>query len=416
MTEDKKPKFFYGYIIVLAGLIIQLIAWGTYSTFGVFFTPLLDEFGWTRATLSGVNSLAYILMGFTGVIVGRLGDRFGPRMTMVGCGLFFGLGYLLTSQVNAIWQLYLSYSVLLGVGMSGVDILPLSTVARWFVKKRGIMTGAIKVGAGLGMVIMPIVANQLILAYDWRSSYIVLGIISLALLVSVPLLLRRDPSQKGLLPYGEGEASNNGLNVAHSRFSLREAVRTRSFWTIAAIYFLFVFCVQTVLVHIDPYAQGIGISATNAANILAIIGGASIIARIIMGTTGDRIGHKWGTTICLVIYVVSFSWLLFAGELWMLYLFALIYGFAHGGFFALISPLLAELFGLSSHGVIFGIVIFSGTIGGALGPLLAGRIFDVTGGYQLVFLICAVVSVVALILSLLLKPTGGKSLQPVSGI
>jgi MFS family permease len=109
--------------------------------------------------------------------------------------------------------------------------------------------------------------------------------------------------------------------------------------------------------------------------------------------------------ICFVIIVVALSWLQWANELWMLFLFTFIYGFAHGGFFAVISPLIAELFGLSSNGAIFGIIIFSGTMGGAIGPFLAGRIFDVNGGYQLAFLICAVVSVAAVILAVLLRPT-----------
>jgi len=129
------------------------------------------------------------------------------------------------------------------------------------------------------------------------------------------------------------------------------------------------------------------------------------VGRFIMGSAGDRFGHRLVMVICFIILAVALSGLQFARELRMLYLFAVIYGFAHGGFFALISPLIAELFGLSSHGVIFGIVNFSGTIGGATGPLLAGRIFDVTGSYQLAFLVCAVVMVVALILSLLLRPT-----------
>jgi len=408
LTEDKKPKFFYGWFIVLAGFFIQMVVWGIFTTFGVFFNPLLNEFGWTRATISGAHSACFLINGFTCIMVGRLGDRFGPRMVMVGCGFFLGLGYLLMSQVNAIWQLYLFYGVIVGIGISGADVLLLSTVARWFVKKRGMVSGIIKVGTGVGMLTMPIVANWLIFTYGWRGSYIILGSMVLALIIPAALFLRRDPGQKGLVPYGEEEASAGSLNMAGRGLSLREAIYTRSFWMICGIFLFLLFCAETILIHIVPYTLDLGISTANAANILATIGGTSIAGRLIMGSAGDRVGNRLATVICFLILVVALFWLQLANELWALYLFAFVYGFAHGGFFALISPLIADLFGLGSHGVIFGIVIFSGTIGGAIGPLLAGRIFDVTGSYQLAFLICAAVGVMALILSLLLRPTVAK--------
>jgi len=405
LIEDRRPRFFYGWFIVLAAFCIQMIAWGVFVTFGVFFNSFLNDFGWARATISGAHSLAFLIMGFTSIIVGRLGDRFGPRLVMVGCGFLFGAGYLLMSQISAVWQLYLFYGVIVGIGVSGVDVLLLSTVAKWFVKRRGMVSGIVKVGTGVGMLIMPIAANQLIASYNWSDSYLILGSVALVLIVAAALFLRRDPSQKGLVPYGEEAASADSLNGAGRSFTLREATGTRQFWVVCVIYLFALFCAQAILIHIAPYALDLGISATNAANILATIGGASIVGRFIMGSAGDRFGHRLAIVICFIILVVALSVLQFARELWMLYLVAVIYGFAHGGVFALVSPLIAELFGLSSHGVIFGIIIFSGTIGGATGPLLAGRIFDVTGSYQLAFLVCAVVIVVALILSLLLRPT-----------
>jgi len=404
-TEDSKPKIFYGWFIVVSAFFIQLVAYGVFLSFGIFFNPLLNEFGWTRATLSGPHSLAFLMLGFASIIVGRLGDRFGPRMVMAGCGFLMGLGYLLMSQISTLWQLYLFYSVIVGIGISAPDVLLLSTVARWFAKKRGMMSGVIKVGTGLGMLVMPIVANWLIGTYGWRNSYLILGGVVLVLVVLAAMFLRRDPSQMGLAPYGEDEVNASSLSAVGGGFSLREAIGTRQFWMVCAIYFVIIFCSQTLMVHIAPHAIELGISATNAATVLATIGGVSIGGRVVMGSAGDRVGTRLAISICFVISVTALSWLQFAGELWMLYLFAFVYGFAHGGFFALISPLIAELFGLSSHGAIFGVVYFCGSIGGAIGPLLAGRIFDVNGSYQLAFLICAALGAVALILSLLLRRT-----------
>lgn len=408
LTEDRKPKIFYGYIIVLAGFSIQAVAWGTSNTFGIFFNPLLNEFGWERATISGAVSLSVLTYGSVGMIAGRLGDRFGPRIVMIGCGVFLGLGYLLMSQVNAVWQLYLFYGAIVGIGLSGMDVLLLSAVARWFVKKRGMMSGILKIGTGAGMMFMPLVANGLISGHGWRFAYIIIGIIVLVSVVSAAQFLRRDPSQMGVLPYGADKANAGNLNSVEAGVSLQEAIHTRQFWVLCAIYGLFLFCAYIILVHIVPHAIELGVTAASAASIVATIGGVSIVGRFVMGTASDRVGNKLAVTICCIILVVALFWLQSARELWMLYLFAGIYGFAHGGFFAVLSPMVAELFGLRSHGTLFGAVFFAGAVGGSIGPPLAGHIFDVTGNYQLAFIISAVAGVIALILALLLRSMSGE--------
>jgi len=401
---SKKPKIFYGYIIVLAGFCIQVLSWGMLNTFGVFFNSFLAEFGWSRATISGAASLAFVVLGFVGIMAGRLGDRIGPRVVMIGCGITLGVGYLLMSRIGATWQLYLFYGVIAGIGFSGMDVLPLSTVARWFVKKRGMMTGMLKIGSGAGMMAMPLIAVSLISDHGWRDSYIIIGIVVMAVIVTAAQFLRRDPAQKGLLPHGVDEADADGLNWKDDGFSLREAMYTRQFRILCAIYAITLFCSQTMLVHIAPHAIDLGFTTTSAAGVLSTIGGVSMAGRAVMGGVGDKIGTRRVVIICSLILVAGLFWLQFAGELWGLYLFAAVYGFSHGGFFTVLSPLVADLFGLRSHGAIFGSVFFSGTIGGALGPMLAGRIFDVTGSYQSAFLICGVASVVVLVLSLFLRP------------
>lgn len=408
MTGDRKPKFFYGYILVLAAFFIMLISHGSMVSFGVFFKRLLFEFDWSRTTISGAASVNFLLMGFLGILAGGLTDRFGPRIVLTICGFFFGLGCLLMSQVNTIWQLYLFYGMIIGISIGAVDVPLLSTIARWFTKRRGTMSGIAKAGSGTGILIMPIVVSRLISTYDWRTAYIVIGITGLVIIISAAQFLRRNPGQMGQLPDGEEKPNAVSFNSADGGFSLREAIHLRQFWIICAIYFLVLFCVNTILVHIAPHAEDLGISVTNAASIISIIGGASIVGRLMMGSAGDRIGNRLALIICFIILVAALFWLRLANELWMLYLFAVIYGVAHGGFLALISPTVAGLFGTSSHGVLLGIVFFSGTIGGAIGPILAGHIFDTASSYQLAFLILAAFSIIGFILTTLLRPTGSQ--------
>ncbi len=410
MAENRQPKFFYGYAVVLASFPILLIAYGATNTFGVFFEPLLTEFGWTRAATSGAFSLYVFLHGLLYIVTGRLNDRFGPRVVLTACGFFLGLGYLLMSLVGAIWQLYLFYGVIIAIGVSGAFVPLISTVTRWFVKRRGIMTGIMVSGVGAGTVIMPPLANWLISTYGWSTSYIVVGIIALVLIMVAAQFLRRDPSQVGQLPYGENEVKQESLNSEAKGFSFNQAIRTRQFWILGMALFSLGVPLHGIIVHIVPHATDLGISPASAANILAIFGGVSIVGKIVMGSAADRIGNKLTIILSFIIMSLALLWLLAAKEVWMLYLFGAALGFAYGGIVVAESPMVAELFGISSHGVTFGAIHFIGIIGSTIGPILAGVIFDITDSYQPAFIVYAAVSVAGLILASLLKPTtrGGK--------
>ena len=167
MSKAPKAKYRYGHVIAATCFVIQAVGIGTYFSYGVLFNPLIDEFGWSRAAISGAASMAFLLMGFLGIGAGRLNDRFGPRVLMTVSGVFFGLGYFLMSRLESIWQLYLFFAIIFGIGLSTVDIIALTTIARWFVRKRGIATGIAKVGTGAGQMTIPFLASILIIRYGW---------------------------------------------------------------------------------------------------------------------------------------------------------------------------------------------------------------------------------------------------------
>jgi MFS family permease len=400
-----KARYFYGYNIVAAGFTIQAVCIGAMFAYGVFFKELQTEFGWSRATISGASSLAFFIMGAVGILAGRLNDRIGPRVLIVASAGFLGLGYLLMSRMQAPWQLYLLYGVMAGIGFSTHDIITLSTVARWFVKRRGLMSGIVKVGTGSGQLLGPMIATMLLALFGWRNSNLIIGAVILVALVAVAQLMRRDPQGMGLLPDGGSDVANGTASVvADQGFSLREALLMKQFWTLCVAEFAVLCCLLTVIVHIVPYARDLGLSPTIAAGVLSTIGGVSILGRIVMGAANDRIGGRHSLIICLIVLFCGFIVLQLAAEAWMLFLFAAIYGFAHGGFFTVVSPMVAELFGTDSHGLLFGIVLFSGTLGGAVGPLMAGRTFDLTGSYQMVFLVLSALTLIGFVLMILLRP------------
>ena len=391
----KKLKYFYGYNIVASSFGIQAIGIGALQTFGVFFKPILTDFSWSRATLSGAQSISLLVTGFLGIVVGRLNDKFGPRV-LITLAAFLGLGYISMSRLSSIWQLYLFYSVFVGIGVSAIDIVPLSTLMRWFIRRRGMMTGIVKMGTGIGQFVMPLVANMFVIGYGWQTSYMIIGLSVIVLLISIGQPLRRDPGGMGLLPDGDEESQAVSPISPETGFYLREALRTRQFWTLCLAYLATMFCLLSVTVHIVPHITDIGLSSTEAAGILSAIGGISVIGRFLTGIAIDRIGSRLTMILCFIFLISALLWLQLATDLWMLFLFALVYAFAHGGLFTAISPVVAEYFGLRSHGNLFGIVFFSSMLGGAIGPVVAGHIYDTTDSYCLAFWTCTGVGTAAL--------------------
>jgi OFA family oxalate/formate antiporter-like MFS transporter len=405
-----EKRFFYGYVVAAAGFGIWLIGWGTYTPcFSVFFKPLLAEFGWSRAETSLAYSLSFLVQAGLAIVMGWLTDRLGPRIVITVLGSFLGVCYLLMSQVSALWQFQINYALVGGIGVSTLTIPVMVTVSRWFIKKRGLMIGIVQAGNGVGGLIFPPVAGWLILAYGWRSAYIMLGIIALAGMMIAGLFLKRDPRDTGQLPDGE----NTFMPVEKKRFnpglreagvSLREALHTRHFWMIAGIYGSFGFCRSTFLAHIPAHVQDLGFSLADGANVLAVITGSSTFSRIGMGRVADRIGNRKAFMISFAATTISLMWGLAANDLWKLYLFAFVFGVGWGNQAVLRFSLTSEVFGIASLGFVMGILGVAESVAATFGSYFAGYIFDVFGNYQPVFWLGMGISLMGILLAWLLKP------------
>jgi len=395
MGEQTKKSF----PIIASCFSIQAIGVGVFIAYGVFFNPLMTEFGWSRALVSGASSAAFFVSGLFAIYIGRLNDRIGPRKIMIVTALFFGAGLILMAFADTLFELYLYFGIIFGIGLSPIDVIPLTTVARWFPLKRGIMTGITKVGTGAGQFLFPLVATLFIAAWGWRTASVFLGIVSMILLFGIARVIQRDPGGPGALT-GPAEApAPMAWNI-----SFAGAVKTHQFWMICLANLIIVACLMGVLVHIVPHGRDTGLSPNRAASILSTIGGVSMAGRFITGMAIDRIGSKRSIIFSLFTLITALLLLQKADALWKLYLFAAIYGLAHGSFFTVISPIVAELFGTVSHGSLFGLVVAFGTTGGALGPILTGYLFDIKGSYDLPFFLFLVASILGLGILSLVKP------------
>ena len=271
------------------------------------------------------------------------------------------------------------------------------------------MSGIVKIGTGVGTMLSPLVITWLITDHGWRNTYSIIGITLFVCIIFSAIILRRDPASMKLLPDGEKVINVEDIGLAESGYSLRQASKTRQFWSLCLAYFVVFFCTVSIIVHFAPSVIEIGQSAAFGAFMVSVIGGASIVGRFVMGMTNDRIGSKRALLICFLIFVAGFIMLQFASQSWTLVIFAIIYGFCHGGFYTLISPTVAELFGIRSHGLIFGVVVFNGSIGGSLGPFVIGNMFDIFQSYQSSFILLLLLACVGLISILLLGSTGSEN-------
>lgn len=366
------------YLIVFGACLTQFMVIGLLFAFGLFFKVFEEEFGWTRAMVSGCTSLAFLMMGVFAVAAGPLNDRYGPRIVLSVTGVLYGLGYALISQVSEIWHVYVIFGVFIALGMSTHDVVTLSTVARWFERRRGVMTGVVKVGTAAGQVALPPTAAILIAAYGWRDATMMLGALALVLLLLAAMSMRAPPKPAG----GAGGASEHGVSYAEAR-------RSRVFWTLCATQFLFFATLTTVPLHIAVHGTDLGMDAPTAAGLLSVIGGASVAGRLTIGALSDRLGGRNAYLLCLAPVIASVASLLAIEDPWLLFPALALYGFGHGGLFTIVSPTIAGYFGTKAHGAIFGTVVLFGTMAGAAGPIAAGWVFDVTGAYDWAFMTLA---------------------------
>ena len=408
MTGKSRTGVFYGWVIVAAGCVILSLGAGSEYTFGIFFTELCDDLGWTRTTVSGAFSLFMVVHALTYSVAGRLNDRYGPRLMVMISTVVLAVGFSLMSTINALWQLYVFYGIFTGVGMSFSYVPITSTIPRWFTVKRGLALGITLAGGGIGILAAAPLAQYLIFHFGWRTSYLIIAALIFAIALPLSFLLTLNPSEKGLLPYriekigARSKERDNPLPGAVD-FTLKQAIKTKTFWLLFAMYTVLYFTIKMVTVHLKAYATDVGITPMVAATLIGLIGGILSVGTLTIGSISDKIGRKACFFIVYLLMAVMMLWLMKASQAWHFYLFSVLFGFGYGGSFILFPTAIGDWFGTKFHGSIFGVLSLA-ALGGAIGPLLAGYIFDTRGSYELAIIIGAAALFIAMSLSLILKP------------
>ncbi len=402
-----RQKIFYGWVVVLIFLTTGITLYGIRFTFGVFFKSIEQDFELSRAATSSVIALSMFFSGMSAFLAGWALDRYGPRIVALLMGLFTGSSLVLTSIAGSLWQLFFTYSLLLAMGVGPIFVVPMSAVSKWFDRKRGLALGIASSGIGLGMVIMAPFATYLINNYEWRHTYLVIGLIAWMVVIPLTRFLKKDPHEIGALPYGDKVPSVSKVtekDESKTNFlTLSQAFRTRSFRIALVIWPFYSSTVFLMLTHLVPHITDIGFSATEAAAVLSLLGGTTIAGRIVMGNVSDRIGRKLAVGICAVLQAGALVLLVWVQQLWLFYVVALLYGFGWGGTSPVLAALVGDTFGVGRIGALLGVLEISFGLGGAIGPVIGGLIYDVSGSYVPAFAAWAAVMLTVSLLVRLIK-------------
>ncbi|MBI2847254.1 MAG: MFS transporter [Chloroflexi bacterium] len=414
-------KVFYGWWIVLAGSTVSLYAGGTFfSGFTTFFDPIVNEFRWSRAATSLGFSLHRLEEGIAGPIVGFLVDKFGPRRLMLIGLIIAGAGFLLFSRINSLWSFYLAFFII-SVGLSAsTHMVTNATVANWFLRKRTLAWGLLSAGYGLGGLLLPIMV-LLISAYGWRNALIIVGI-GMWVLAPVALVLRHKPEPYGYLPDGEQGATGSTHNargglldkgtairiktplpLKEANLTVREALKTRSFWLLALVYLITSGIQAAVLVHVVPAFSVAGFSRQTAGFVAMLMLVVTVPARLMFALVGWRFDTRRLLVTALISMVIASITFSHVQNLWMVAVIVVTYGLGHGGMALLRLTLQGENFGIVAFGAIYGLLMVGSTIGGIFGPVFMGWMFDIYGSYSIAFMIIALASALAIPLVLATK-------------
>src|SRR5574341_1724989 len=388
---SRRSGFFFGWWVVFASAAIVFLTGGTFFYgFGALFNPIVEEFGWSRAATSFAFSLRSEVGGIAAPVVGFMVDRVGSRRLMVGGVALVALGFVLLSRVESLWAFY-GAVIVIAIGMSATGgPVGMVAIAHWFRRRRGRALAVMTVGAGASGV-MVLVLAALISAVGWRDALVIMSIVQLAVCVPLALSIRNRPEDMGMQADGEPfQRLEDGQSAAppaeHEGLTVREALRTSTFWKMSLAAGLTNLGVIAIVVHQIPFfTSSVGLSEGLAAASVTAMTLLSLLGRLGFGWLADQVDKRFVMAGAFALSGVSL--LLFATmyEGWQMAYVLPVFATGFGGGIPVRPAFQAEYFGLRAFGAIQGLAFTIATLGGLLGPVFAGWVYDETESYGLAF-------------------------------
>lgn len=418
-----KSKIYYGWVVVGVSFATMSLVSPIGTLFQLFYQALKEEFHWSHGSISGIYAVHQFLNGAVSPLVGWLLDRYGPRRIMPIGALVIGIALAASSQITALWQLYLTFGVVAALGVSLLHSVPNTAIAsNWFIRNRGAAIGIVISGGGFGQLWLTPTTQWFILHLGWRTAYLALAVLIFVVPATlISLFQYHKPADKGLVPYGETEGEKQKakrevvvLNPswAEKTWTLGLAIRTYRFWAVAAMTVCFsfgFFLVSSQLFVLTQEHAAFHVQSIIVAFILGAEGLHKGFAKMFGGILSDRIGRESTLSMSIGLMLVGILTLNRMQEqpsAWLLYVAVMLFGIGYGISLPSIMAAFADLFQGPRFGSILGTLTLGGLIGGGLGTSMGGRLRDITGGYQTNFMIAGVSFLAAVALAWAARPGG----------
>jgi MFS transporter, OFA family, oxalate/formate antiporter len=436
-SSENKPAaawgpIYYGWVMVAACFVVIALASPLISSFSIFQVAILGEFNWSRGGLAIALAIHLALGGLASPFAGHLIDRFGPRLAMPAGALITASALILMSQTGSLWHFYIAFGVIAAIGSSLLQIAPLTAlISKWFARRRGAAIGILSAGSGAGQLALLPLIRFLINSIGWRYTYLALGIIVLIVpTVLTRLFLLTRPEDRRLPISSEGvEGQENErnppeprqLNVipidkewAETDWNVSNASRTFRFWALTLVMALFAAGFFLISVQLAAYLEEKGYSPILAASVVGLQGMLNMVGKFVGGILCDRIGREKTLTLSIGVFVICILLLNLAGIVvspMLVYTFTILYGIGFGmGTPALITSA-SDLYQGKHFGAILGVIVLGGYFGGAIGAWLSGHFFDITGAYQLNFIVSGLAMLTSAALIWKARPGGIRKLR-----
>jgi MFS family permease len=410
--SSSRLNFYYGWYILAACFFLLFFQAGARFSFGIMFKPMISQFGWDRASISMAYFLNMIFFALTLSIAGRVYDRYGPKWVIIVSTLFLSVGYSCISFIDTLWEFHFYYGILAAIGTGGASIpLIAAIMSKWFEENRGFVISLALSGNCIGQFVLVPLFSDVVLKYGWRASYLIIGFIILVVnTILVLLVIKGEPEDPRVKSHGrKNPPGTQKSNRAHVRsagtrdLSLKEAMKTLSFWLFLMVMFVCGSGDFLVTTHLVPMVTDFNISPAVAANMLAWFGLLSMGGMLIAGSVSDRIGNKIPLALTFTMRLALFFLILNYQNLISFYTFATAFGFTFLITAPLTTTLVGKLYGFSHVGLISGFITMIHHLGGGFWAYSGGLIFDKTGSYYWSFIISAVMAGIAVVCTLLIR-------------
>ncbi len=369
-----------------------------------FYDFWMEDFGWSRATVTSGNAVGKIMLALFAFLTGWIVDRFGPRRVMLVGILLGGFALIGLSRMTSLWLFYLFYFINALAYMSGGPLPNQVLISRWFDSSRGKAMGIAYIGIGVGGMLVPLIANWLNQSFGWQNALMILGFMMIAIAFPMIWFIKDNPESRIVDSRSENE-----------KISFSTILKKRNLYLLIIGSMLSIAAVSGTSQNLKLFFSfDLGYTQTQSAGIMSLVLASSIIGRLLMGWLADKLPKKYVMILIFTLVSCSIPLLYAASTPGVIYLFAIIFGIALGGDYMIIPLMAAELFGVRILGRIMGIVISADVLGEALAPVLVGWLRDQSGTYTTGFsalIVFAVLGVVAI--SLLPKTVNSNNLPEV---